>query len=47
MASMDETTAFYGWTTVLASLIVIFRYKERLVELITVPLASLAVFFPS
>lgn len=45
MASMDETTAFYGWTTVLASLIVIFRYKERLVELITVPLASLAVFF--
>lgn len=45
MASMDETTALYGWTTVLVSLIVIFRYKERLVELITVPLASLAVLF--
>ncbi|MBI5235156.1 MAG: cytochrome c biogenesis protein CcsA [Deltaproteobacteria bacterium] len=45
MASMDETTAFYGWATVLVSLIVIFRYKERLVALITVPLASLAVFF--
>ncbi|MBI1910486.1 MAG: cytochrome c biogenesis protein CcsA [Deltaproteobacteria bacterium] len=45
MASMYETLVFYSWTTVLVSVIVIFRYKERVTEIITVPLSMLAIFF--
>ncbi len=43
MASMYETLAFYGWMTALLSAFVIFRYNERSTELITVPVAMLAV----
>lgn len=42
MASMYETLVFYSWTTVLVTVIVIFRYRERLPEVITVPVAILA-----
>jgi cytochrome c-type biogenesis protein CcsB len=45
MASMYETLAFYGWMTALLSAFVIFRYSERSTELITVPIATLAVVF--
>lgn len=42
MASMYETLVFFSWSTVLVTLIVIFRYKERSPELITMPVAALA-----
>lgn len=45
MASMHETLAFYGWMTILLSVLVIFRYNERSTELITVPIAMLALIF--
>jgi len=45
MAGMYETLAFYGWTTVLVSLIVVYRYGERTVELVTLPAAMLATAF--
>ncbi len=44
MDSMYETLAFYGWMTALLSVVVILRYNERSTELITVPIAMLAVF---
>ncbi|MBI5468068.1 MAG: cytochrome c biogenesis protein CcsA, partial [Deltaproteobacteria bacterium] len=45
MASMYETLVFYGWTAVLVSVIVVFRYKERETELFTVPVSVLALLF--
>ncbi|WKZ33436.1 MAG: cytochrome c biogenesis protein CcsA [Thermodesulfobacteriota bacterium] len=45
MASMYETLVFFSWTTVLVSAIVIFRYDERETEVITLPVAVLALFF--
>lgn len=45
MASMYETLLFYSWSTVLVSVIVIYRYSERATELITVPVAVLALLF--
>jgi len=45
MASMYETLVFYSWTTVLVTAIVIFRYAERTVESVTVPVALVALFF--
>lgn len=39
MADMFETLVFYGWTIAVLSVIVIFKYKERLPELLTLPLA--------
>lgn len=45
MANMYETLLFYSWTAVLLSLIVILRYKERVTELVTVPLSILALVF--
>ncbi|MBI5894172.1 MAG: c-type cytochrome biogenesis protein CcsB [Deltaproteobacteria bacterium] len=45
MANMYETLLFYSWSTVLVSVIVIFRYNERLTELITIPVAMLAMTF--
>ncbi len=45
MASMYETLVFYAWCTVLVSVLVIFRYKERATEIITVPVAMLAIVF--
>ncbi|MBI5642113.1 MAG: cytochrome c biogenesis protein CcsA [Deltaproteobacteria bacterium] len=45
MASMYETLVFFSWTTALTSLIVVYRYKERMTELITVPIAMLAIMF--
>src|SRR4030066_2033178 len=45
MLAMYETLLFYSWSTVLVSAIVIFRYNERLTELITVPVAILAMIF--
>lgn len=45
MLAMYETLLFYSWSTVLVSATVIFRYNERLTELITIPVAILAVIF--
>ncbi len=45
MSSMYETLLFYSWTVVLVTLIVIYRYSERMVELVTVPVALLTLFF--
>lgn len=45
MASMYETLVFYSWTTILVSIIVIFRYSERVTEIITVPVSILALIF--
>ncbi len=45
MASIYETLVFYSWAVVLTSLVVITRYGERTTELVTVPLAVLALLF--
>ncbi|HBR16847.1 MAG: hypothetical protein A3G39_10340 [Deltaproteobacteria bacterium RIFCSPLOWO2_12_FULL_43_16] len=45
MLAMYETLLFYSWSTVFVSAVVIFRYKERFTELITIPVAILAVIF--
>jgi cytochrome c-type biogenesis protein CcsB len=45
MASMFETLLFYSWCTVLTSVIVIYRYRERATELVTVPCAVCALVF--
>ncbi|MEE9613555.1 MAG: cytochrome c biogenesis protein CcsA, partial [Thermodesulfobacteriota bacterium] len=45
MASVYETLLFFSWSTVLVSIVVIFRYNERLTELVTVPTAMLALVF--
>ncbi|MBI5327656.1 MAG: cytochrome c biogenesis protein CcsA [Deltaproteobacteria bacterium] len=45
MMAMYETLLFYSWSTILVSAIVIFRYNERLTELITIPVAILAMVF--
>jgi cytochrome c-type biogenesis protein CcsB len=45
MASIYETLLFYSWTVTLVSLIVINRYKERVTELITIPMATFALLF--
>lgn len=45
MANMYETLVFFSWTTVLVSGIVILRYKERMTELVTVPVGMLALVF--
>ena len=45
MSSMYETLLFYSWTVVLVTIIVIYRYEERMVELVTVPVALLTLFF--
>ena len=45
MANIYETLLFYSWTTILVSVIVIFRYKERATELITVPFSVLTLVF--
>ncbi len=45
MAAMYETLVFFSWCTVVVSLLVVFRYKERVTELITVPVAFAAIIF--
>lgn len=45
MASMYETLVFFSWTVVLVSAIVIYRYGERMTEVITVPVSMLALIF--
>ncbi len=45
MATMFETLVFYAWCSVLVTGIVVLRYKERTVELFTVPVAVLALVF--
>ena len=45
MASMYETLVFFSWTAVLVSAIVVFRYAERETELVTLPVAVLAIVF--
>ena len=45
MADLFETLVFYSWCTVALSVAVIFRYAERETEVVTVPLAVLALFF--
>ncbi|MBE9529547.1 MAG: cytochrome c biogenesis protein CcsA [Proteobacteria bacterium] len=45
MASMFETLIFYSWCTVAVSLFVALRYEERITEMITLPVASAALFF--
>lgn len=45
MASIFETLLFYSWTVTLVSLIVIVRYSERLTEVVTIPMATLALVF--
>lgn len=45
MASMYETLIFFGWTMVLLTIIVIMRYKDRVIELITIPVTMLALSF--
>ncbi|MBI5886506.1 MAG: cytochrome c biogenesis protein CcsA [Deltaproteobacteria bacterium] len=45
MASMYETLAFYSWMTALATLFVVWRYRERSAPLVTVPIAAAAVAF--
>ena len=45
MSSMYETLIFYSWTVVLVTLIVIYRYRERMVELVTLPVALLTLLF--
>ncbi len=45
MASMFETLVFYSWCTVFVSLFVANRYSERITEMITLPVASIALFF--
>src|SRR4030067_1329299 len=36
MLAMYETLLFYGWSTVLLSIIVVFRYNEKITKLINV-----------
>ncbi|MFQ5427603.1 MAG: cytochrome c biogenesis protein CcsA [Thermodesulfobacteriota bacterium] len=45
MASMFETLIFYAWCTVLVTIIVNLRYRERLPGLITLPVAVLSLIF--
>lgn len=45
MLAMYETLLFYSWSTVFVSAIVIFRYRERFTELITIPIAIMAMVF--
>src|SRR3989337_557881 len=45
MLAMYETLLFYGCSTCLLGVIVVFRYNERLTELITIPVAILAMVF--
>ncbi|MFQ5479692.1 MAG: cytochrome c biogenesis protein CcsA [Thermodesulfobacteriota bacterium] len=45
MASMFETLIFYSWCTVLVTIIVILRYRERAPGLITLPVSILALVF--
>lgn len=45
MLAMYETLLFYSWSTAIVSAIVIFRYNERFTELITIPVAILAMIF--
>lgn len=45
MLAMYETLLFYSWSTVFVSAIVIFRYRERFTELITTPVAIMAMIF--
>ena len=45
MASMYETLVFFSWTVALVSAIVIFRYRERETEVVTMPIAILALLF--
>jgi len=45
MASMFETLIFYAWATILVTLIVIFRYSERMPGLLTVPVSVAALVF--
>lgn len=42
MADMFETIVFYSWFSVLATLVIVYRYKERSIELISMPVAILA-----
>jgi ABC-type transport system involved in cytochrome c biogenesis permease subunit len=45
MASLFETLLFYSWCTVLTSVVVIYRYRERTTEVVTVPCAVVALIF--
>lgn len=45
MASMYETLVFYSWTTVLVSVLVVYRYSERVTELVTLPVSMLAIVY--
>ena len=42
MSDMFETIIFYSWSATLATVIIVYRYKERTIELITMPVALLA-----
>ncbi len=45
MASMYETLVFYSWMVVLVTAVVIYRYSERMVEVVTLPVALGALLF--
>jgi ABC-type transport system involved in cytochrome c biogenesis permease subunit len=45
MANLFETLLFYSWCTVLVSIVVIYRYRERATEVVTVTCAILALVF--
>ncbi len=45
MADMYETILFYSWSVVLVTVVVIYRYGERSVELVSSPAALLALVF--
>jgi cytochrome c-type biogenesis protein CcsB len=45
MASMYETLIFYSWTATLLSLVVIYRYRERSIEFVTMGMAMVALVF--
>ncbi len=42
MADMFETIMFYSFTVMLATVVIMFRYKERSIELVSMPVAMLA-----
>ncbi len=45
MSNMYETLLFYSWTVVLVTIIVIYRYRERMVELVTLPITLMTLLF--
>jgi len=47
VSAIGETLLFYSWCVIIATLFVVFRYRERLTGLITIPIGiiSLAICF--